>query len=151
MSRLWRFRSPSTNLRINVHNCDDLVSADDLPTVIQEVTKYLGHIKARLRGAREGLNACPQGEITHLERRRRWLGELHQRLVQRHAEVRRQEKESRFERWQEIERRYPFARYFQRVVRSETSPEQYQRWIDQAKAQQLRDIADSQPSPVFPQ
>lgn len=151
MSRLWRFRSPSTNLRINVHNCDDLVSADDLPIVIQEVAKYLCHIKARLRGAREGLNACPQDEITHLEHRRRWIGELHQRLVQRHAEVRRQEKESRFQRWQEVERRYPFARYFQRVVRSETSPEQYQRWIDQAKAQQLQDSAHVYPSLASPQ
>lgn len=150
MTGLWHFRSQSTGLKINSFNCADLVSRSDLVDVIQEVTDHVQTTKAQLRRAKENPGEVPPERVLHLKRRKRWVGELHQRLLQLQAEARSQERAERFRQNQELESRYPFSRYFQRVVRHEASPEQYQRWINQAKVMQLRDSKKNNPPPSSP-
>lgn len=127
----------------------DQISPDEIPSVTAEVGWALSAINLRIKAAAAAASRNEQAplvdELAELQEQRCFLAGLHQLLLQLRGHYRRQETERQqaaaAERTSSIR---DLSHYFQQVVRNESRPADYQRWVLQAEMRQNADLNRAQ-------
>jgi hypothetical protein len=142
-----RFCSRVLGFDLTTTNLDD-VSSDDLDEVTAEVGVALTAVNARIKAA--GGTARATGhhlvstEWSALQIRRGFLAALHQPLLAKRGQRRRDEQLASQQEQAKTQRLPDLSHYFQQVVRNEAQPVDYQRWVLQAEMRRAADATRHQ-------
>ena len=132
----WSFWSESLQAKLNLANCHDLLNADNVEEVAEEVRRLLFNAKRGLDKATANRFHIAPAKLLAIKLRKKNLADLHQAILVEKGRFSQEAKAERIRRNEERESEFPFCKFFQNVVRQNASPVDYQRWIVQAKEQQ---------------
>jgi Asp-tRNA(Asn)/Glu-tRNA(Gln) amidotransferase B subunit len=124
----------------------DSIDPDDLEDVVVEVGQSLSAANAYIRTAgteaRSTGRYLPAPQWAELQNRRTFLAALHQKLLTKRSRLSRQEREQREAAAQAAKASAvpDLSHYFQQVVRNESRPADYQRWVLQAEMRRSADL-----------